>query len=333
MATYEAARESLLRLQSFGINYVYTHNYGCEPGAHLAFEEILRAADDTGMLVGFSQPHFSHYEWKSVDADRTNGYAAHAAYYARIAGNHPSVVMYSMSHNATGYNEDMNPDMIDGRADARDAWAQRNSAMALRAETIVRGMDPGRVVYHHASGNLGSMHVMNFYPNFVPIQELSDWFGHWSTNGVKPAFMCEYGAPFTWDWTMYRGWYKGEREFGSARVPWEFCLAEWNAQFVGDSSYNISDAEKSNLRWEAAQFRAGKVWHRWDYPADVGSTRFDERYPVIARYITDNWRAFRAWGVSGISPWECGHYWKLRPGADRSRKPFDVSWEKLQRPG
>ena len=31
-ATYDAARESLERLKSFGINFVYTHNYGCEPG-------------------------------------------------------------------------------------------------------------------------------------------------------------------------------------------------------------------------------------------------------------------------------------------------------------
>ncbi len=50
-ANYEAAKESLLRLKRFGINFVYTHNYGCEPGSHLSFEEILRAADDVGMLV------------------------------------------------------------------------------------------------------------------------------------------------------------------------------------------------------------------------------------------------------------------------------------------
>jgi beta-galactosidase len=92
-ATYEATRESLERLKSFGINYVYTHNYGCEPGSHLSFTEILRAADDAGMLVGFTQPHFSHYDWKASDADQNNGYARHAAFYARAAGNHPSVVM------------------------------------------------------------------------------------------------------------------------------------------------------------------------------------------------------------------------------------------------
>ena len=333
LATYEAARESLQRLKSFGINYVYTHNYGCEPGAHLSFTEILRAADDVGMLVGFTQPHFSHYEWKTPDADENNGYARHAAFYARAAGNHPSVVMYVMSHNATGYEEDMNPDMIDGIHDRRDQWGLKNVKLAMRAEAIVKRLDPRRIIYHHASGNLGVMHDSNFYPNFAPVQELDDWFEHWATEGVKPAFTCEYGAPFTWDWTMYRGWYKGQREWGSAKVPWECCLAQWNAQFFGDRAYQISEAEKANLRWEAKQFRAGNVWHRWDYPNPVGSDRFEECYPVFAMYLTDNWRAYRTWGVSGISPWEYENFWKVREGVDRNRKQLKVDWDHLQRPG
>ncbi len=334
LATYEATRESLERLKSLGINFVYTHNYGCEPGSHLSFTEVLRAADDVGMLVSFSQPHFSHYEWQAPDADRNNGYARHAEFYVRAAQNHPSVVMYSMSHNATGYSEDMNPDMIDGIQDARDAWASRNVKLALRAEAIVRALDPSRIVYHHASGNLGSMHAINFYPNFVPVQEMSDWFEHWATEGVKPVFLCEYGAPFTWDWAMYRGWYEGKREFGSAIVPWEFCLAEWNAQFFGDRAFQISEMEKQNLRWEAQQFRAGKLWHRWDYPHRLGSTDFPEREPVFDLYYTDNWRAFRTWGVSAVSPWEHHILFKLRPGVDRNRREeLEVDWPNLQRPG
>jgi hypothetical protein len=333
LATYGAARESLERLKSFGINFVYTHNYDCLPGSHLSFAEVLEAADDVGMLVALSQPHFSHYDWQASDADSNNGYARHAKFYVRAAQNHPSVVMYSMSHNATGYNEDMNPDLIDGLNDPRDAWSARNAKQALRAEAIVRRLDPSRIVYHHASGNLGSMHPINFYPNFVPVQELCDWFEHWAARGVKPVFLCEFGAPFTWDWTMYRGWYKGRREFGSAKVPWEFCLAEWNAQFFGDQAYRISEPEKANLRWEAKQFRAGNLWHRWDYPYEVSSTHFEERYPVFALYLADAWRAFRTWGVSAISPWEYGHFWKLREGVDKRRHEFTVDWDDLQRPG
>ena len=334
LATYTAARESLERLKRLGINFVYTHNYGCAPGSHLSFAEILRAADETGMLVSFSQPHFSHYDWQAPDADRTNGYARHAEFYVRAAQNHPSVVMYSMSHNATGYSEDMNPDMIDGLQDARDTWAQRNVKRAVRAEAIVSALDPSRIVYHHASGNLGSLHAINFYPNFVPVQEMSDWFEHWATQGVKPVFLCEYGAPFTWDWAMYRGWYEGKREFGSATVPWEFCLAEWNAQFFGDRAFDISEMEKKNMRWEAQQFRAGRLWHRWDYPHRLGSTDLAEREPVFDLYYTDNWRAFRTWGVSALSPWEHHILFKLRPGVDRNRREeFETDWANLQRPG
>ncbi len=332
-ASYAAARESLERLKSIGINFVYTHNYGCEPGSHLSFSEILRAADDVGMLVAFSQPHFAHYDWESPDADANNGYARHAAFYVRVAQNHPAAVAYATSHNATGYNEDMNPDMIDGVHDPRGAGELKNTRKAQRAEGIIKRLDAGRIVYHHSSGNLGSMHTSNFYPNFAPVQELSDWFEHWATRGVKPVFTCEYGAPFSWDWAMYRGWYQGERSFGSARVPWDFCLAEWNSQFLGDAAFRTSEAEKANLRWEAAQFKAGKLWFRWDYPNSLNSKAFDERYPVIAAYLTDNWRAFRTWGVSAISPWEHEQYWKLRAGVDRGRRELRVDWQKLQSPG
>jgi beta-galactosidase len=333
LATYAGARESFLRLKSFGINFVYTHNYGCEPGAHLSFAEILRAADDTGMLVALSQPHFSAYDWKSPSADQTNGYAAHAAFYVQVAGTHPSVVCYAMSHNATGYSEDVNPQMIDGLSDPRDQWAARNAALALRCEAIVRCLDPARIVYHHSSGNLSAMYTLNFYPNFVPVQELDDWFEHWSSVGVKPLLLVEYGAPFGWDWTMYRGWYNGQREFGSAAVPWEYCLAEWNAQFLGDAAYEISDREKRNLRWEAQQFRKGQAWKRWDYPYPVGDARLDEMQPVQAVYTTDNWRAFRTWGLSGNSPWEHDRFWKLRDGFQPRRRDLPVDWGSLQRPG
>jgi hypothetical protein len=238
-----------------------------------------------------------------------------------------------MSHNATGYNEDMNPDLIDGIADPRDSWAQKNVSHALRAEAIVERLDPTRIVYHHASGNLGSMWDSNFYPNFTPIQELDDWFEHWTTKGVKPAFTCEYAAPGSFDWAMFRGWFRGERSFSNVPVQWEFCFAEWASQFLGDRAFQISDMEKANLRWEAKKFRAGGVWFRWDYPYEIGSNLFDDRHAVNAMYLTDNWRAYRTWGLSGDSPWEYASYWRLRNGVDKRRVDLPIDWENLQRPG
>ncbi len=333
-ASYDGARETLERYKSMGMYFLYTHNYSCEPGVHLSFTEILRAADDVGMLISLAQPHFSNYDWKAPGADDHNGYAVHAEWYVRVAQNHPSVVCYAMSHNATGYVEEANPDMIDGIQDPREDWGRRNSILALRAEAIVKRFDTSRIVYHHSSGNLGSMHTCNFYVNFVPQQELCDWFEHWETKGVKPVYLCEYGCPCTWDWTMYRGWYKGKREWGSAVVPWEFCIAEWNAQFVGESAYKIGEREKANLRWEAAQFKAGRDgWHRWDYPTQVGNAGFPDTNMVFHDYVTDNWRAYRTRGVSGFGPWEYEMYWTLKGNADRSRKQLPVDWENLQRPG
>ena len=251
----------------------------------------------------------------------TNGYARHAEFYVRVAENHPAVVAYSMSHNACGYGEDMNPDKIDGLHDPRSAKLrakERQPRTASRGDCQSDSIRRGSSIITPAV-DLGAMHTVNFYPNFVPIQEMSDWFEHWATVGVKPAFPCEYGAPFMWDWAMYRGWYKGEREFGSAMVPWDFCLAEWNSQFIGDAG--VSSSANTRRRTSAGRrrsFAPVASWHRWDYPHVLGSNIFEQRMPIIARYITDNWRAFRTWGLSAFSPWEHGEYWRLRDGVSRA---------------
>jgi beta-galactosidase len=307
-AGYEATRATLRHFKTIGVNFVYTHNYGCEPGTHFSFEEVLRAADDEGVLVAFSQPHFGQYDWTAADA--RNGYAQHAAFYVRVARNHPSVVFYSTSHNGAGYSEDMNPDLLDGVHEPRDQWSARGAQRARRAEALIRQLDPSRIVYHHSGGNLGSMHTVNFYGNWIPPQEMDDWFGHWAAEGVKPLFPCEYSVPFLWDWGMYRGWYQGKREFGSAVVPWEFHVAEWDAQFLGDRAYRITEPERVNLRWEAAQFRQGRVWHRWDYPNNLGTPVFADRLEILAAQVEQNWHAFRTWGLSANGvPWDIGNYW------------------------
>jgi len=137
-----------------------------------------------------------------------------------------------------------------------------------------------------------------------------------------------------WDWAMYRGWYKGKREFGSAVVPWELNVAEWDAQFLGDRAYRITEEEKAVLRWESEKFRQGKGWLRWDPPQSLNSQVFDDRFRVIAMYLTDNWRAFRTWGMSANSPWDYGSYWKQTGGErERSDLPLAIDWDHLQRPG
>jgi len=336
MASYNATRNTLQLYKSRGVNFVYTHNYGCEPGTHISFDEILQAADDEGVLVALSQPHAGQYDWTAPDAETTNRYAQHAAFFVSVAGNHPSVVFYSANHNSAGYAEDMNPNMTDGILNARDAWSLRGAGRALRAENIVRKLDPSRIFYHHAGGNLGPMHTINFYANWVPEQEMSDWFEHWATTGVKPLFLCEYSVPMLWDWAMYRGWYKGKREFGSAVAPWEFLVAEFDAPLLGDRAYRITEEEKQNLRWEAEQFRAGRTWRRSDYPYHLNTAVFTDRFRVVSKYYEENTRAFRTWGISAADViWDWESYWLRAAANDRTRQDLnlEIDWEHLQKPG
>ncbi len=177
------------------------------------------------------------------------------------------------------------------------------------------------------------MHTVNFYTNFVPIQEMSDWFEHWATHGVKPVFLCEYGVPFSWDWTQYRGWYKGVRTFGNARVPWEFCLAEWDSQLLGDRAFQLTEGEKRNLRWEAGQFRTGRLWNRWDYPVSVGSSSFEQRQEVFAKISRGQLAGSSHLGALGQFSLGICHVLESPRSAGKKRKQFEVDWENLQKPG
>lgn len=336
-ASYEGARRTLEGLKKMGINTVFTHYYNCQPGAHSALGEVLQAADDVGILVSLSQPHFSNYDWRSPDAIERNGYAHHAEFYVRTAQNHPSVVFYSTSHNATQYAEDLNPDQIGDATGNRDtAGAQRNAECALKAEAIIRRLDATRVVYHHSSGNMSQMYTANMYLNFVPIRERSDWFEHWATQGVMPAMLVEYGPPLPPSFTMYRGWYKNTRHYLEAKVPWELCTAEWAAQFLGDAAYRLTDMEEENLRFEAQRQRAGEPeYGRARFPHEFNSQRFapPNRVDVQALYIKENWPAFRTWGLSGPSGWSYDRFFVVRPDFVAQDQRPAVDWEHLQRPG
>ena len=131
---------------------------------------------------------------------------------------------------------------------------------------------------------------------------------------------------------MYRGWYKGGREYGSAVVPWELCVAEWNSQFYGDAAFRISEEEKDACAGRAPSSAPATLWHRWDYPHELGSLAArtvpghgDVRHGQLARVSHLGGIGDQLLGVRG--------YWKLRDGVDRRRKELKVDWDRLQRPG
>jgi len=133
---------------------------------------------------------------------------------------------------------------------------------------------------------------------------------------------------------MYRGWYAGKREFGSAAVPWEYCLAEWNAQFLGDSAYQIGDRERRNLRWRrrnsgAARARAGTAGTTLPPSVTPGSPRCSR----CRRLTPPRTGAPSAAGALGQFALEHDRFWVLRDGFEPRRRELPVDWEHLQRPG
>lgn len=306
-ASYEGACKMISRFKGAGINIAYTHNYSSIPGAHVSFEEIMRATDDMGMLVSFSQPEFPGYKWGMPDAENTNGYAEDAEIHVRQVQNHPSVVMYTTSHNSTGYAQDQDPDRIDGiynpfpHPQDKTVRADQRAPQALKAVAIVERFDKTRPIYQHSSGNMGAMYTLNCYLNFVPIQERSDWFGHWATQGIKPLLLVEYGEPYLPTWSNQRG-------MRATHAVYWYPL-EWGAQFRGDAAYQLSEVEKRDFRPRDSENMGG----------------------IQAAYIARNWPAFRTWGVSLFNKWEVYNGWNPRPGA--ANPVCTVDWDNLQKPG
>ena len=329
-STYEVAKESFLRAKKSGYNLLYTHNYAPDPGVTVGFGEILRAADDTGMLVSFAVPGtytYKGFPWpynKITPESLTNGYPQHLEYYVRSAQNHPAVVVW-FSFESSGGPQDQNPDHL---AEAEKAPPVGGQLLTLKMEEMVNRLDGTRPIYHHAGGNNAQMHTMNCYLNFAPIQERSEWFGHWATTAHKPVFPAEYGLPFN---TTFLNSREGWNIFGS-KMAMELCSVEWGAQFRGDAANDVSDEEKANLRFEAGNWKAKAAFSKGAYPF-FDTSSFPNMQDVLAMHVADNWPAFRTWGVTGYNVWEQQMFWHPRAGMDRSVVAHRTDWETLQRPG
>jgi beta-galactosidase len=330
-ASYAGAKEALERVKAAGFNFIYAHNYDAHPGSNLSYEETMRAADDVGILFSFTMGITD---------------PAHTEWFVRQASGHPSVVMYAISHNNYGISEDGNPDLIhscpDFTADANDheKRADGKQQEARKREALITKFDRTRPIYHHG-GNISDMATPNMYLNFVPPQEVSDWFATWAEKSKKPVFPTEFGNAVDADFTMFRGYdlsangevtapledaklgrnggmrKQGSYFYGSA-LRTEYHLPGWGAQFRGDIAYQLTANEITNLRAEADQWKKKTPgWKFWSYPINVNTPYFDapNERDVQAMYVNDNWPAFRTLGVSGTNIWYYSELFRLKDNA------------------
>lgn len=332
-SSLEGSRNTCRRLQEYGFNAFITSNYSFGPGEVGYLDGLFTAADEAGVLASFSLPHVKDFAWKLKTPQQAQRYRTLCEWLIRRAQNHPSIVLYAMNHNATGYKGDQNPLWMDGVYSPDEEWAKtapaklHNRQQAALAADIAQGLDPTRPVYHHQSGNLGQLYTVNIYLNWAPRQERSDWLEHWATHGVKPMFFVEWGLPHVSSWSSYRGPQFIWRSPALQQI-WD---SEYAAAYVGQEAYRMTPTKVKSLAWEEELWAKGQPFPWSNLIRDFRSQ--DENYTrVQALFAADNWRSHRTWGISAMLPWDQENLWRA-PREAGQRVAVPRPYADLQRPG
>lgn len=230
--------------------------------------------------------------------------------------NHPSIIVWSTSPNFSRGDE--HPRIIGNRAKAWNklgAWTDDRFAKLQEAIEILRPIDGTRPVISHHSGCVGDMYTLNFYMDFVPLQEREEWLSYWTVFGDMPFFCVEFGCP------LEVSYHRGRDGFWKSIVtePWD---AEFCAIYFGDKTYAQETPEYRALI--RSLFQGGQTYSRvWkDNPAEIHAPNFQQLQELFVR---NTWRSWRTMGnTAGMIAWENGHGWAAKPEADKevSLGPF-----------
>ena len=320
----EACRELCRRLKADGVNFVIAGNYAVQPGQITYLDAFLEACDEEGVLFSVTLPHVREFDWAiGKDPAKRARFAQLTEWMISRVRNHPSVILYAMTHNRVGYPGDINPERMDGTyafpAGGKADGMLRRQKIALDGEAIAKAIDPTRPVYHHEGGNLGDFHCCNIYLNWAPVQERSEWIRNWAEKGTKPLVFVEWGLPHVASWSSYRGplfiWTRPA--FQSA---W---AAEYAAAFRGDAAFEANEPNRRLIDAEERAWARGEPFYfgRELLPAlrEWRSNVQQIQALCLARNLPD----FRAWGLTEFLPWDQGGFYdrvRNRPPRDNPQK-------------
>lgn len=330
-ASKERALESCRRLMLDGYNFV-TDTYGVGRGTYPYAEGMFEACDEKGMLYCHTMPNINSFGCAALLSDgvlqaRLRRDIRHLVKRAR---NHPAIIMYAANHNATGYGADIDPLRIDGRhAPETVAPMRPHRKAATLLWEMVKAADPTRPCHHHESGDLGEWVTANCYLDWMPMQERSDYLEHWSTNGVKPLFLVEWGMPHVANWSSFRG-----PEFIWENDAFQSLIAaEAASSFRGDVAFEPTPPAFEALRHEESLWARGKPWswrneHYFDVMLHDGNF-----YGIQSIFMAENWRCMRAWGLTAALPWDQRRSLYKRVGPPAVEVPYPGRFENLKKPG
>lgn len=343
-ASLAVCKTTFARARALGFNYMIHAHYDYEPQSFAYVEDLVRAGDETGFPMSYTLRHVKQI-WQDFENDAKRAeWDRVVNYEMRRVRNHPSILMWAMNHNFTGWADDQNPSRLDGiyapeSVPDREQLAKQDSTLARvlarrRAarlgEQRVMALDGTRPAYHHESGNLGQMITLNCYLNWTPLQERMEWLSHWATAGVKPLFIVEFGLPHQASWGGHRtGPFVWRNKTSS-----EPFVAECGAITNGDRAYALADYEQEHYATVERVYARREPFHIREVLETCWTHGWEHNFLEIKSLFTKHtWPAFRTSGLSAILPWDQEDLFKPLPLAHAEPVELPTDWARLQRPG
>ncbi len=320
----------LKRVKEANFNSVFGVDYAFRPGQVGYIDHTYRESSKLGLLTALTLPHAAQYNWNLDDPKENARYRRHAEHLIRRFQNLPGIVMYAMTHNATGDIADQNP----LKMGMPNTFLENNKTMqALKAEAIVRELDPDKVIYHHAGSPGNGIFGVNCYLNWAPVQERSDWFEHWEKHGTRPLMLSEWGLPHRASYSSFRGgagiWFR--------KNPQCFWVEEYNAEHLGEEAYRLTQDHLDFLEMQTKNTGNKPIYFSLD-----GDKLLRTCQTVLKEFVGENFPEFRIRGLSSIAPWDSSWFWdKLNPqwifldnpDAFRNLKRPGISPDRFHTPG
>lgn len=321
---------TLRRFRGLGMNFIYLSTYDLDWGQLRYLDGVMDAADEMGFLMSICMPHPKRLRGVPEEDPKRAYWERMARWVAHKAGNHPSVIMYAMSHNSLGYGGDQNPAQLDASFEPGPEHNEslcKSRQAAAWAEDFVHTLDPTRAVYHHQCGNFAGWITLNCYLNWVPVQERVAWLSTWQRQGRKPLFLVEFGMPHHASFQRHRG----------APFIWRNAVhaeplnVEYAAMLFGDAAYDLTQANLANYdRMAQVYARKQKKFMFSEVFSEYWRKRIEKDFlDVKAEVSRLTWPAFRTWGISAVAPWD----WDDMGTAREREIDVPTDWQKLQQPG
>lgn len=309
-----------LRARGFNIQEIWPENWETR-GTPLFADRYADRADRLGWPLMGPSTHINPIlsGWSTRGWDDPKQRADWIATYERRLRryrNHPSILLWANSGNNFGNRDDQAPTHI-GRDLASPVWKgegplwQRGNAAGREAYALLKTLDPTRPILAHQAGPISDVYAVNNYLNFIPLQEREEWLADWAKGGNMPFSAVEFGTPL--DCSFFRG-----RDGFQGAYKSEPCFTEFAAIYAGPDAY----------RTETAAYRAdiAKTYLKdgeFEFWMFVPS---GNRLPAVealqSKFVTNTWRAWRTWGISGgMVPWSNAHGYE---NVDAGREAVDL---------